>query len=172
MIWVTNTVGRMSSKANCFQQNFCKTVYLVPLLCTHLFLLWFFCLPFQLVKLFTPPYAILHSLRGNDDPSLLQRCCWKKNRTKYNYYCLAGCICKYSLVNMSFGELAQNHNDQCPAWVAAQAQGCCLSLGQPGLQHRHRAVRAKARWPQTNIPAAGVPALQSWLVSLNVNSNC
>lgn len=59
---------------------------------------------------------------------LPQRCCWKKNQTKYNYY-LAGCICNYSLVNMSFGELAHNHNDQCPAWVAARVQGCCLSLG-------------------------------------------
>lgn len=139
MIWVTHTVGRVSSKANCFQQNFWKTVYIVPLLCTHLFSLCFFCLAFELVELFTPPYPIPRASRGNDDPSLPQRCCeesglypaWKKNWTKYNYYCLAGCICNYWLVNMSFGEVAHNHNDQCPAWVAAQAQGCCISLGLP-----------------------------------------
>lgn len=100
----------------------------------------FFFLPFQLVELFTPLYPIPHASRGNDDPSLPQRCCWKKNQTKYNYYCLAGCICNYSLVNMSFRELAHNHNDQCPAWVAAQAQGCCLPLrlsaAWAGARHR------------------------------------
>lgn len=75
LVWATSTVWRMSSKANCFQQNFLKPVYLVPLLCTHLFSLWFLCLPFEMVELFTPLYPIPHASRGNDDPSLPQRCC-------------------------------------------------------------------------------------------------
>lgn len=47
---------RMSSKANCFPLNLWKTVCCVSELCTHLFSLCFFCLAFELVELFTPPY--------------------------------------------------------------------------------------------------------------------
>lgn len=167
---------RMSSKANSFQQIVGKTVYLVALLCMHLFPFWYFCLSFELVELFNPLYPIPHASGGNDDPTLGQRCCWKKNWTKYNYYYyLVGCICNCSLVKTSFEELPHNHSDQCPAWVAARAQDCCPSLGLTaawaGAQAQGSAGQRHDGHGQTFQQLEYQHCSPSWCQAATVNDN-